>query len=391
MEMVKWRDMTILKDISLTVRRLEKQASTNNTVFRSTAPYKKEPPIQVKPKPPWQQGHPGYDPTATDPQGYQWNSSGKVIPQMTSASVKNDRMGSSLRAPRRHGWGIYASLGNEKLQDTIDTGAKIMSQKGGVPGKIMAGLTKGPDYLLAGAGATALGATVAPYAAAHPLTSGAVVGATTGVQKGIETGSVSQGIATGLNNAATTTALLGGNMMAAGILGSGGAASETIANGGSVGDAARNAGMAAGMYGVFGLAGRAVNGLANKTPFPRLFKSIVHGGVVAEPVVSSYIDMQKAKNRRDQARQEWESLQQKHREAEDRKKLQSEEFRTLVNKITSAGPVSKEKLNKMLSELHAHPEFKNMDNETYNALVEKARPYVSQQASDWMDFVNPLP
>jgi len=44
----------------------------------------------------------------------------------------------------------------------------------------------------------------------HPVTTGAVVGGATGLKKGIETGSVSEGLTTGLNNAAMTTAFLGG-------------------------------------------------------------------------------------------------------------------------------------------------------------------------------------
>ena len=45
----------------------------------------------------------------------------------------------------------------------------------------------------------------------HPVTTGAVVGGATGLKKGIETGSVSEGLTTGLNNAAMTTAFLGGS------------------------------------------------------------------------------------------------------------------------------------------------------------------------------------
>lgn len=168
----------------------------------------------------------------------------------------------------------------------------------------------------------------------HPIATGAGVGTVYGVKDGIESGSVAQGLQSGLMHAGTTTMLLGGNPWVGG--------GEMIAGDGvSVG--------------------------------------------------SSYVDMQKAKARMDRKRQEWESLQQRRREAEDRKKRQSEEFRTLADKIISGGPLSEERLNEMIAELHAHPGYADMDNDTLNALEKKVRPYVSPQASDWKDLSNSLP
>lgn len=147
----------------------------------------------------------------------------------------------------------------------------------------------------AGFAATALPAALAPLgvasaAIAHPGLAGLAVGGATGTDEGLRTNSVTQGMRTGLRNAATTTAWLGGPLWAAGLEGSLGAAADRMAAGGNAWNAALDAAITGGTYAVTGAVGRGMGSLANKVG-PRVASAAnrvigpISNRIAANPIV----------------------------------------------------------------------------------------------------------
>lgn len=143
--------------------------------------------------------------------------------------------------------------------------------------------------------ATALPAAMSPLgvaraAIAHPGLAGVAVGGATGAEEGLRTNSVTQGTRTGLRNAATTTAWLGGPLWAAGLEDSLGAAADRIAAGGNAWNAALDAALTGGVYASTGALGKGIGYLANKagSPVASVAKRVagpVFSRVAANPIV----------------------------------------------------------------------------------------------------------
>lgn len=141
--------MSIIAEISAVVRQLEKRANTHNTVFRVTAPYKTDHPII---KPPWQQGHPGYDPTSTDPNGYQWDISGRVIPQLRAV----DTVEVKRRESRRKAIESFARIANPNT-DPDEMLGRRMNPILIAPGLAIGGLPSLPTSTASSIGMSAVG------------------------------------------------------------------------------------------------------------------------------------------------------------------------------------------------------------------------------------------
>lgn len=202
--------MDILKEISVEVARMEKLADTNSPQFFSTTPTYLTPDPRGKiprivdgrivmhslshtpPEPP-------------KPKREFFIGAAPEKPRWTP--LKGDV------APRVHraytGW--YGMLGAPQLQATLDAANDYAKERGSVVDKIMSSVSQLPQKTVASAGAAALSAA---GAAAYPkameivgknmLPISGTVGAVSGTKKGIETGSVAQGVKTGITDAAMT-------------------------------------------------------------------------------------------------------------------------------------------------------------------------------------------
>lgn len=122
--------------------------------------------------------------------------------------------------------------------------------------------------------------TLLGLALKSPVATGGAVGTFTGLDEGMRTNDPVKGVGTGLENAALTTTLLGGNLVAAGLEGSGAAAANRIADGGSVADAATDAAITGATYAAAGGLGKVIRAGGSKVA-PAARKAI---GAVAPQV-----------------------------------------------------------------------------------------------------------
>ena len=202
--------MSVLSDISREVFRLTKSAETNSPEFFSTTPTYLLPDPKGK-IPKMVNGsvvrHSIRNklPEPTKEYRKTYLSAGK-FPEKNPDSIRpvNDN---AMRA--NTGW--YGMLGNPQLQYTLDAADDYAQERGSWFDKIMSLASKSPQMITAAVGGTALGnAAAAAYPRAVDIASKQMLpisiasGTAAGVDRGTETGSVVDGIKTGVVDAAET-------------------------------------------------------------------------------------------------------------------------------------------------------------------------------------------
>lgn len=202
--------MGILKEISVEVARMEKLADTNSPQFFSTVP------TYLSPDPK------GKIPRMVDGK-LVMHSLSDTPPSAVPKQKREFFIGAAPEKPRQTpmkntasraytGW--YGMLGAPQLQATLDAANDYAREHGSSVDKAMSSISQLPQKVVASAGGTAL---LGAGAAAYPKTmevvgknmlpiSGAI-GTASGIRRGVETGSVTQGIAKGVTDAAMSYGL----------------------------------------------------------------------------------------------------------------------------------------------------------------------------------------